>query len=96
MPKIQLGALCAAALFALSGTVAAASDARPADVPMCSRTVTDNCMQREGHSSMRHRHAEHREGRHHMAGKDVKRHHRAHHRAHHEKAEAKAMPAPKK
>ena len=52
MLRIKLATLGAAALLALSGTAAVAQDA----TPYCSKTVTDNCMQREGHAvAARHR-----------------------------------------
>ncbi len=50
MQKTILAALGAAALLALSGTAANAQDA----TPICSKTVTDNCLQREGHAAAPH------------------------------------------
>lgn len=56
MQKFTLAALGAAALFALPGTAASAADT----TPVCSKTVTDNCMQREGHAAApRHAAAKH-------------------------------------
>lgn len=99
MPMTKLGVLCAATLFALTG--AAANAASPSDAaagtPFCSKTVTDNCMQREGHAVAAHRGAEHRTAaRHHgskhrVAWNHAKRHHKG---AHHRKMAAKAVPAP--
>lgn len=51
MQKNTLAAFGAAALLALSG---AAATAQPG-TPICSKTVTDNCMQREGHAAAPHR-----------------------------------------
>jgi uncharacterized protein YgiB involved in biofilm formation len=92
MPKITLAAIGAAALFALSGTAATAQNA----TPYCSKTVTDNCMQREGHAAAPKHHAvpKHRvASKHHRA---PAKHHVAvkHHRAPHHKMAAKPAPAP--
>src|SRR3546814_7756930 len=101
MQIIKLATLGAAALFALSGTAATAQNA----TPYCSKTVTDNCMQREGHAAAHHMAPKHRPAAtHHAAAKrhaTAKRHasakHRvaAHHRSPpHHKLAAKAAPAP--
>jgi hypothetical protein len=95
MLRITLATLGAAALFALSGTAATAQGA----TPYCSKTVTDNCMQREGHAAAVKHHAV---PKHHAAAK----HHAAKHRTakhrvaakHHRPAQHHAMaakPAPK-
>ena len=101
MQKITLGMLGAAALFALSGTAASAEDA----APICSKTVTDNCMQREGHAAAPH-HApakhhvapkHHAAAKHHAAPKHhAVKHHAAakHHVAPKHRVAAKAAPAP--
>ena len=89
MLRIKLATLGAAALLALSGTAAVAHDA----TPYCSKTVTDNCMQREGHAAAPHRApAKHHAARSHRAVK----HHAAakHHVAPKRKVAAKAVPAP--
>ena len=89
MQKITLGMLGAAALFALSGTAASAEDA----APICSKTVTDNCMQREGHAAAPH----HAPAKHHVAPKHrAVKHHAAakHHVAPKHRVAAKAAPAP--
>lgn len=81
MTMIKLVALGAAGLLTLSGTVAASAQDT---TPFCSKTVTDNCMQREGHA------ASHHAVRHHAP-----RHHAArHHAARHHGAAAKTAPAP--
>lgn len=89
MQMTKLAAIGAAALFALSGTAATAQNA----TPFCSKSVTDNCMQREGHAVAAHR----APARHHAAPKHrvAAKHHAAKHRAapHHAVA-AKAAPAP--
>lgn len=98
MPKITLAAIGAAALFALSGSAASAQDA----TPYCSKTVTDNCMQREGHAVAAKHHAvpkHHATAKHHRAPakhRVAAKHHVAvkHHRAPHHKMAAKAAPAP--
>ncbi len=83
MQRITLAAFGAAALVALSGTAAMAQDA----TPVCSKTVTDNCMQREGHAAAPHHAARKR----HAAPKHrvAARHRTAAHRA----VAAKAAPA---
>lgn len=101
MQKITLATIGAAALFALSGTAATAQDA----TPICSKTVTDNCMQREGHAAAPHR----APAKHHVAPKHrvATKHHAAkrhaakrhvaakHHTTPHRKvAMKKAAPAP--
>lgn len=95
MQKIALGVLSAAALLALSGTAASAEDA----TPICSKTVTDNCMQREGHAAAPH----HAPAKHHAAPKHraaakhhAVKHHAAakHHVAPKRKVAAKPAPAP--
>ena len=96
MQKITLATIGAAALFALSGTAATAQDA----TPICSKTVTDNCMQREGHAAAAHRGP----AKHHVAPKHrvATKHHAAkrhvaakHHAAPHRKvAMKKPAPAP--
>jgi len=50
MQMMKLATIGAAALLALSGTAASAQG----DTPYCSKTVTDNCMQREGHAVAAH------------------------------------------
>ncbi|WP_374524749.1 hypothetical protein [Sphingopyxis sp.] len=100
MQKITLTAIATAALFALSGTAATAQDA----TPICSKTVTDNCMQREGHAAPAHRAparhhaaAKHRAPAKHRATKHhAVKHHAAakHHVAPKRKVAAKAAPAP--
>ena len=91
MQRIMLKALGAATLFALSGTAASAQDA----TPICSKTVTDNCMQREGHAVAPHRApAKHRVAAKHRAAPK----HRVaakHPAAPHRKVAAKATPARK-
>lgn len=98
MQKITLTAIGAAALFALSGTGATAAAAQDS-TPICSKTVTDNCMQREGHAVAAHR----APTRHHVAAKHrapakhrATKHHAAakHHVAPKRKVAAKAAPAP--
>lgn len=96
MPLTRLGALCAATLLALSGTAAVAKDADAAGTPFCSKSVTDNCMQREGHAVAAHRAVEHRmahrhAAKHRVAWNHAKRHHKG---AHHRTMAAKAVPAP--
>ena len=81
MLRIKLATLGAAALLALSGTAAVAQDA----TPYCSKTVTDNCMQREGHAAASHHAVRHHAPRHHAA---------RHHAARHHGAAAKTAPAP--
>lgn len=83
MLRIKLATLGAAALLALSGTAAVAQDA----TPYCSKTVTDNCMQREGHAVA---------ARHHAARKHAaaRRHAATHRKAAHRRIAAKAAPAP--
>ncbi|MDX8356125.1 hypothetical protein [Sphingopyxis terrae] len=83
MLRIKLATLGAAALLALSGTAAVAQDA----TPYCSKTVTDNCMQREGHAVA---------ARHHAARKHAaaRRHAATHRKAAHRRMAAKAAPAP--
>ena len=96
MQKITLAAFGAAALFALSGTAATAQDA----TPICSKTVTDNCMQREGHAAAPHRAPakHHAASKHHVATKHhaAKRHVAAKHHAapHRQVAMKKPAPAP--
>lgn len=95
MHKITLTALGAAVLLALSGTAANAADT----TPICSKTVTDNCMQREGHAAApRHATAKHHVTRkHHVARKHrvAARHHAV--KKHRVAAAAtKAPPAAKK
>lgn len=89
MHKITLTALGAAALLALSGTAANAADT----TPICSKTVTDNCMQREGHAAApRHATAKHHVTRKHRV---AARHHAV--KKHRVAAAAtKAPPAAKK
>ena len=89
MQKITLAAFGAAALFVLSGSAASAQDA----TPYCSKTVTDNCMQREGHAAAPH----HAPAKHHVAPKHrAVKHHAAakHHVAPKHRVAAKAAPAP--
>lgn len=97
MQRMTLATLGAAALFALSGTAASAQDA----TPVCSKTVTDNCLQREGHAAVPHRAPakRHAAPKHRVAAK-----HRAapkhrvaakHPAAPHHKVTAKAAPARK-
>lgn len=83
MLRIKLATLGAAALLALSGTAAVAQDA----TPYCSKTVTDNCMQREGHAVA---------ARHHAARKHAaaRRHAATHRKAAHRRMAAKTAPAP--
>lgn len=96
MQRIMLKALGAVALFALSGTAASAQDA----TPICSKTVTDNCMQREGRAVAPHR----APAKHHVAPKHrVATRHRAapkhrvaaKHPAPHRTVAARATPARK-
>lgn len=105
MQMTKLAAIGAAALFALSGTAATAQNA----TPFCSKSVTDNCMQREGHAVAAHRAparhhaapkhrvaAKHHAVKHHAVKHRVAaKHHAAKHSAapHHAVA-AKAAPAP--
>ena len=97
MLRITLATLGAAALLALSGTAAVAQDA----TPYCSKTVTDNCMQREGHAVVPHRApAKHRAApkRHAAAKHRAAPKHRVaatHPAAPHRKVAAKATPARK-
>ncbi|UKK83310.1 hypothetical protein L7H23_12125 [Sphingopyxis sp. BSN-002] len=97
MQRIMLKALGAATLLALSGTAASAQDA----TPICSKTVTDNCMQREGHAVAPHRApAKHRVApkRHAAAKHRAAPKHRVaakHPAAPHRKVAAKAAPARK-
>ena len=89
MLRIKLATLGAAALLALSGTAAVAQDA----TPYCSKTVTDNCMQREGHAVAARHHAAHK----HQAARKhavARRHAAAHRRASHRRMAAKTAPAP--
>ncbi|KTE75210.1 hypothetical protein [Sphingopyxis sp. A083] len=88
MLRIKLATLGAAALLALSGTAAVAQDA----TPYCSKTVTDNCMQREGHAVAARHHAarKHQAARKHAA---ARRHAAAHRRM---AAKTAPAPAPKK
>jgi hypothetical protein len=100
MQMTKLAAIGAAALLALSGTAATAQNA----TPFCSKSVTDNCMQREGHAVAAHR----APARHHAAAKHrvaakhhAAKHHVAKHRvaakhsaAPHRAVAAKAAPAP--
>ncbi|QNO25457.1 hypothetical protein EEB18_011620 [Sphingopyxis sp. OPL5] len=100
MQMTKLAAIGAAALLALSGTAATAQNA----TPFCSKSVTDNCMQREGHAVAAHR----APARHHAAAKHrvaakhhAVKHHVAKHRvaakhsaAPHRAVAAKAVPAP--
>ncbi|MCW0198640.1 hypothetical protein [Sphingopyxis sp.] len=83
MLRITIATLGAAALFALSGTAATAQSA----TPYCSKTVTDNCMQREGHAAA---------PKHHMAPKHhaAAKHHAAKHRPAKHRVAAKHRPAP--
>lgn len=96
MQKTIFAALGAAALLALSGTAANAQDA----TPICSKTVTDNCMQREGHAAAPH-HAvakRHAAPKHRVAAKHrapAKHRVAAKHPAPHRKVAAKAAPAHK-
>jgi len=90
MLKIKVATLGAAALLALSGTAATAQSA----TPYCSKTVTDNCMQREGHAAAPKRHMA---PKHHAAAKRhaAVKHRTAKHRpAPHRAATTKATPAP--
>lgn len=98
MQKITFAAIGAAALFALSGTTATAAVAQDS-TPICSKTVTDNCMQREGRAAAAHR----APARHHVAAKHgaparhraTKQHAAANHRvAPKRKVAARAAPAP--
>ena len=82
MTMIKLVALGAAGLLTLSGTVAASAQDT---TPFCSKTVTDNCMQREGHAAAPHHAVRHHAPRHHAA---------RHHAARHHGAAAKTAPAP--
>ena len=88
MLRIKLATLGAAALLALSGTAAVAQDA----TPYCAKTVTDNCMQREGHAVAVRHHAAHKHqaARKHAA---ARRHAAAHRRM---AAKTAPAPAPKK
>ena len=99
MQMTKLAAIGAAALLALSGTAATAQNA----TPFCSKSVTDNCMQREGHAVAAHR----APARHHVAAKHrvaakhhavkhhaVKHHAAKHHVAPHRAVAAKAAPVP--
>lgn len=98
MQMTKLAAIGAAALFALSGTAATAQNA----TPFCSKSVTDNCMQREGHAVAAHRaparhHAapKHRvAAKHHAAKHHAVKHHAAKHRvaAKHHAAKHRAAP----
>ncbi|WP_257545552.1 hypothetical protein [Sphingopyxis sp. DBS4] len=95
MQKITLAAFGAVALFALSGSAASAQDA----TPYCSKTVTDNCMQREGHAVAAKHHAapkHHATAKHHAAKHRLAKHRVAakHRPAPHHKMAAKAAPAP--
>lgn len=75
---------------------------KPADMPFCSATVTDHCMQKEGMGHQSHGMRAHHHGHHKMAHKTA-RHHRKHrhvthatgHSAAHSGTKAPAM-APKK
>ena len=89
MQRIMLKALGAATLFALSGTAASAQDA----TPICSKTVTDNCMQREGHAVAARHHAarKHPAAHKHAA---ARRHAATHRKAAHRRMAAKTAPAP--
>lgn len=93
MQKITLTAIATAALFALSGTAATAAAAQDS-TPICSKTVTDNCMQREGHAAPAHRAPtkHHAGSKHRTAGKHrtAAKHHR---KAPHRKMAHKAAPA---
>lgn len=67
--------------LSLSATAQAAPPAEGSDLPTCSATITDHCMQRSGHHEAmmgHHRHGKHM-GRHHGGH----RHH--HHHKHHDK-----------
>lgn len=95
MQMTKLAAIGAAALLALSGTAATAQNA----TPFCSKSVTDNCMQREGHAVAAHR----APARHHVAPKHrvAAKHHAVkhrvaakHHAAPHRAVAAKAAPVP--
>ena len=91
MLRMKLATIGAAALLALTGTAASAQG----DTPYCSKTVTDNCMQREGHAVAAH----HAPAKHHVAAKHrVAARHRVamkHRPAPHHKVAAKAAPARK-
>ena len=89
MQMTKLAAIGAAALLALSGTAATAQNA----TPFCSKSVTDNCMQREGHAVAAHR----APARHHAAAKHrvAAKHHAAkHHVAPHRAVAAKTVSEP--
>lgn len=105
MQMTKLAAIGAAALLALSGTAATAQNA----TPFCSKSVTDNCMQREGYAVAAHRAparhhaaAKHRvAAKHHAVKHHAAKHHVAKHRvaakhsaAPHRAVAAKAVPAP--
>lgn len=96
--SILLSLIAPGALLAAAPALAQNS-APSADLPACSATVTDHCVQRGGsHHAMAAHHAGHRaghharhHGRHHAA---ARRHHKArHHRGAHHAASAPATPA---
>lgn len=78
----------AAGLFALSVPATAQSQDASEHMPMCSATVTDHCMQREGRDG-----AHAATGRHHHHAMRVKHHHHRHHKAHAMSKAAAAAPA---
>lgn len=88
MQMTKLAAIGAAALLALSGTAATAQNA----TPFCSKSVTDNCMQREGHAVAAHR----APARHHAAAKHrvAAKHHAVKHHAAKHRVAAKHSAAP--
>jgi len=88
MQMTKLAAIGAAALLALSGTAATAQNA----TPFCSKSVTDNCMQREGHAVAAHR----APARHHVAAKHrvAAKHHAVKHHAAKHRVAAKHRAAP--
>ena len=79
----------AAGLLAMSvPAIAQTQDMSDQHMPMCSSTVTDHCMQREGHGATHasaHHHARHTA--------HAKRHHHRHHKTHVVKKQAAATPA---
>lgn len=88
MQMTKLAEIGAAALLALSGTAATAQNA----TPFCSKSVTDNCMQREGHAVAAHR----APARHHVAAKHrvAAKHHAVKHHAAKHRVAAKHHAAP--
>ncbi|WCM26217.1 hypothetical protein NDN01_19745 [Sphingomonas sp. QA11] len=98
LSALSLGMATAASAAPMALQASQAEAPAAGNVPICSKTVTDGCMQRSA-TGMRHdrsaRH--HRWGRHHhRAGRHHRRmrhhHHHRHHRHHHRAAMATTPP----